>query len=671
MAILTDDATRERFINTYTQIIRDRYNELQEKRDRLNKYRRQRINEPAEKVKNRPYPNASNVEVPMTSSISQTMYGNLKNTFLMRDPFWSVRPIQRNNKELAAQAKVLSKFYDIISKSPTDLNLRAQNNVIFYEGGTLGTAFVKTIWYEDEWKYKRTDTNGNVAEVIVKTHNGPSMIPIMEEDVIYPDGCEDPERAPWIATISHLYPHELRHREQMGIYENIEVILGEDVDEVTVSPDLMDENRASEDDRQGRSGGVAGTVPIVEIYAFFDADNDKQLEDIVVTMHLESGTVLRAEYNELGMRPVDRGVYMHIPYSMTGRGTCQMTEGMQDEITTIHNMSIDADKLAISTPCKYRKDRGIQPNMTMYPGKMIPVEEMDDLIPMSLGNVNLASINREGQSYQYAARNSGISDTMAGFADTTLKSRDTLGGQTLRYQQGMGMFNAIVEGFMDFFSRVGMKIFYLLVNNRDKVIEKEKTLGRMSDSDIAILDAALNIDVTEIPMRMAFSVRTRDLEDTKDVYRQNLMMLFQIQNNYFQSNAPVIMQLYGPQGAQMPQEIRDFFYQQFQTTTNVLRQMAEMMNIDNVDDVTLDIDEYDKKELQLKQQKAMMMLMQQMQGMAPMMQQQRQLSRVPDDTQAMQSSPQEAAARQTNSASGMEENVEGGEVNDFRRNTEE
>ena len=177
-----------------------------------------------------------------------------------------------------------------------------------------------------------------------------------------------------------------------------------------------------------------------------------------------------------------------------------MTEGMQDEITTIHNMSIDADKLAISTPCKYKKDRGIQPNMSMYPGKMIPVEEMDDLIPMSLGNVNLASINREGQSYQYAARNSGISDTMAGFADTTLKSRDTLGGQTLRYQQGMGMFNAIVEGFMDFFSRVGMKIFYLLVNNRDKVIEKEKTLGRMSNEEIKVLDAALNIDVTEIPM---------------------------------------------------------------------------------------------------------------------------------------------------------------------------
>ena len=356
---------------------------------------------------------------------------------------------------------------------------------------------------------------------------------------------------------------------------------------------------------------------------------------------------------------------MHIPFSMTGRGTCQMTEGMQDEVTTIHNMTIDADKLAISPLLKFKKDRGIQPNMVMYPGKMVGVEEQDDLVPMAIGNVNLASISREGQSYQYAARNSGISDTMAGFADTTLKSRDTLGGQTLRYQQGMGMFNAIVEGFMDFFSRIGLKIFYLLVTHRDKVIAKENKLKRMSDEEIAILDRVLGIDVNDIPMKLQFSVRARDLEDTKDVYRQNLMMLFQIQNNYFQSNAPVLMQLYGPQGAQMPMEIRDFFFQQFKTSTNVLRQMAEIMNIDNVDEIALNMDPYEQKELQLKQQLALMAqlqaMMQQGNALPPGAQQQQQgppISRPSPAAQVMAQSPQE----QTNAASGPQ-----GEVNDFRR----
>jgi len=287
MAILTDEARRELFLERYIPAIRNRYGDLAEKRDKNNKYRRQRINEPAQKVKNRPYPGASNVEVPLTSAITQTMYGNLKNTFLMRDPFWNIRPVEKNNEERAEEARILSKFYDIISKSPTDLNLRAVNNTIFYEGGSLGTAFVKTIWHEDEWTYKRTLEGGGTEDVTVKVHEGPAIMPIMEEDVIYPSGVDNPDRAPWVATIAHLYPYELRHREKMGVYEGVDEVLGEneDMDDAS-NNDMVDVNRQREDERQGRPAGSLETIPIYEVYAYFDAEGDGVIEDIVVTIHL-------------------------------------------------------------------------------------------------------------------------------------------------------------------------------------------------------------------------------------------------------------------------------------------------------------------------------------------------------------------------------------------------
>ena len=605
MNIFTEEKEQE-FLSTILPEVENRYQDLSERRTKLSKYRRQRINEPRQKVKNFPFPNASNVTPPLTSSILQTIYGNTKNTFQSLRDLWNIKPLRLNDKELAKQTKALNKYFNILSESPQDLNLRAKNKVIFYEANSLGTSFVKIVWTKDEWKFNRMGADGNTEEIIATSHNGPEVIPVQEEDVVYPSGSDDIQRLPWFATISHLFLHEIEHKEDIGIYEEgvSEALRG-----FEQSGDHKRDNYLLEENRQNRPGDLPKTLDVYEIFCFFDPDDSGVNKDIIVKVHLPSQTILSAEYNEMGLRPFENFQYMHIPYSLTGRGVCQMCEGMQDTVEAYYNMRVDNDKFAINQVLVYKKDRGIQPNMTVYPGKMIGVEESDDIVPMKFGQVQNATIPAEQQAFQLAGRNAGASDTMAGFADQTLKSRDTLGGQNLRLQQGNGMFNAVIEGMKDSFSRVGRVILYYLINNRNTIIDKESKIGRMSEEELLDLEKILNIPLEEVPLKFSFSIKTRDIEETKDIKRNNLMMLFGLQNQYFQANAPIVMQLSNPQQP-MPPEAHEFFSKQFEGQTRILNSMLELLNFDVPDDYIVDIDQY----VEQQQQKKMQMVLQEMMG---------------------------------------------------------
>jgi hypothetical protein len=177
----------------------------------------------------------------------------------------------------------------------------------------------------------------------------------------------------------------------------------------------------------------------------------------------------------------------------------------------------------------------------------------EDVKPIQLGEVYPSSLQAEEASMRYAQRAVGLSDSQMGFADSTMKSRDTWRGREARVEEGDSILGSIVSGLRDTISEIGMLVWMQCVANRDRVVARERAAMRLGDEELGMLEELLGMELSEVPTRMAFAMKTTDADRTYEQQRQNMMALGQIYGQFAQQALPLAMQVYSPQGVQLQQ----------------------------------------------------------------------------------------------------------------------
>lgn len=513
------------------------------------KWRRQFEARPSKSRKNYPYPNASNVSPPLSQMIGQDIFGYLKGMYDAIDPPWYIEALRQEDRQLIKEAEIATRYFNVISKSRLDLNMSKFKRDFLQEVGIMGTCFAKVPWTSQPWHFM-SEEDGVEQSVSAMLHDGPELIVIPVEDVVYPENYTDIQTMPWIAHDVSKAEYELRDLAAMGVYDSDaveQVINGTDRLPQSARTNTEDEVNQSSPDRKGE-------YALSEVYFYHDADGDGVYEDIVFTLHVPTGTVLRQDYNRFGYRMLTAGRFISRIFSLEGRGSGQTTEYQQDEIEGIHNVRNDNMKFSNMRMLAVR--RGVmRENEALSPGKIFITDSpKEDINPIQLGEVYPSSLAAENQTVSYARQASGVSSTMSGFADPTLGTRDTYRGQAQRQQQGTSLFTTIAEGLNDCFSEIGMMLFFQLVHNKDRVIANERRMKRMSEEDIEVLESTLSIDVQDIPSRLAFHIRTSDVDETYEAKRQNMLSLTQLYSQFAEQQTPLAMMLFGQQGRMMQQQ---------------------------------------------------------------------------------------------------------------------
>jgi hypothetical protein len=551
--------------------LREKYNKRRaaraEKEATWAKWRRQFEARPQHREKNYPYPNSSNVSPPLSLIVGQALWAHLKNMYDAVDPPWYVEPLREEDSELIRQAEVLTKYYNTISKSRLDLNFRKFKRDFLQEVAVMGTCYVKVPWTAQPWYFRGEDD----TVVNAMLHDGPELIVIPVEDLVYPENWPDMQTMPWIAHDVAKAEYELKDLATRGIYD------ADAVEQVLTYKSRYrgEEKRAKEELLQTDFSGEDEYV-ITEIYFYHDSDGDGLHEDIVFTMHMPSGTVLRQDYNRFGYRMISAGAFINRTFSMEGRGSGQTTEYQQDEVEGIHNVRNDNMKFSNMRMLAVR--RGVfRENESIYPGKMFQVDNpREDIQPIQLGEVYPSSLQAEQQTMSYAREASGMASIMSGFADQTLGTRDTFRGQAMRMQKGLGLFSTIAQGLNECFSEIGMMIFFQLVENRERVIANERKAMRLNEEELVILENALNIRFADIPQKLAFHIRTSDVDETYEAKRQNMLSLTQLFSQYAQQVTPLALQLFGPEGQQMKQMAPEAWNHMLSIYTGSTKLMSEV-----------------------------------------------------------------------------------------------
>lgn len=496
---------------------------LEERWKTFRRLRRARVEQP---TRTAPWHNAANLMPPLTAQKVNTIYAKLIAAFMAKKPPVQVTALNPDDSD---KARSLERMFEGFANSKNGLNMPKNQQNIFYEQASMGTNFVKVPFLTEKWAFKRVGAGGTEQVTYVR-HQGPAVQSIRLEDFFTRPYWKDIQRAPWIAIRNKYYRHELLQQGAMGIF-NPEVI-----------ERILDRNMTEYDDNQLASLTDAKVnvselgkedankeYEIYECYVFWDVDNDGIPEDVKFWVEVESGEILRTEYNPLSIRDIEPFIYQDDPDVLYGVGICEMTESLQAEVTSLHNMRIDGTQLSMLTMFLARRGTGVA-DEELSPFKVLEMDDPQaDMKQLSFQDPSNSCLQGEYVAREYADKVTGASDYMAGFNDSTVKSGATLGGTTYLAQQANTILNSILQNAEASMTNLYTIVFYQCVANADKL-----DLSFLNAEDQANVREILSMSVEDIPTMFRFAVKATELDKTDEARKQSYLAGSQLYAQYGQ-----------------------------------------------------------------------------------------------------------------------------------------
>lgn len=528
--------------------------ETSSKRESRAKWRRQRMAMPKQKVKNTPWPKASNVSPPLTRIQGNTFFGKMYDAYATKKPLVSVEALY-DNEDLKAKAQVVADYMNMLAESKTDLNVRKKLRDLLQEVAFMDLTVIKVAWSDVRWNlYGGKAAEPGKSNEYVK-HLGPEWVVIKGDDFGWRTQWDDIQTMPVCWQELHLSWKEVEERFRQGKYKGDPEELKSFGMPMDVSP-----SEQMEDEIANTQTEYEDRYDIQEFYVFWDVQGNGSLTDVMVTVHMDSMTVLNVEFTGIGARLMQQFALFERPGRLDGAGVAQVCEYLQDEVDTIHNARNDSMMVANQRVVVSKRNSGLNEDMPLHPGMNIRVADpANDIKSFQLGEVYPSSAEAESITLLYAQKTTSISDVMSGFSDQMLKSRDTGVGMQTRAQMGSGVIGAVMAGVDDSLSMVWLYTFYQLVAHKDEVIENETRIGRMPTDKIQLLREALDIEPNEVATKLKFKVDSTDVEKTFDVQRQSLVTLTQLLAQYATQTMPLAEQVLGPQGQQIQQTAPELY----------------------------------------------------------------------------------------------------------------
>lgn len=534
----------------------------------VKKWKRQRIARPAQKTKDYPFPNSANVSPPITAQKVNTIYAKALANFSTKRPFWAGDAADVRYRD---HVNALTRKMNDMSQSPFELHLDKFNRQFLYDTISLGTNFYEVSWDYEQVTYLKDAGPGQPGTPSFRVlHNGPRIHIVPIEDFITRPYWTDLQKAPWLARRFRLTHAELMERKASGRYENVDAVDGSAIEEFT-------DHEQADNDLLGLTGQPKSDYKETNLYdlyafhAFWDVNGDGVLEDIKGVLHLESGTILRIEMNNLGWRLVGRVPYQEIPGWLYGLGVCHACEYLQDEGETLHNLRLDNLKWSMMNMFVGRKGSGLKADERAYPGKLWLVDQDGDLKVLPVPDLSSSSYQAEMLVRDYADRITGANDPMSGFADQTLKSGGGAQAQMVMMQQASSILNSQLDTMEEYYAEMGRMIAILMAANIDLI-----NFDNTDPKDAELIRELLSQPTEMLPQLIKFRIETTDAARSEAAKRDNYAAFTGLYDQYTQQVLQLTQIGMSPQ---VPPQLQPIFLKLLVGRTRIMEKMVEFLKL--------------------------------------------------------------------------------------------
>ena len=533
--------------------------------------KRHRLARPESETKNFPWENASNVSPPLALQKTNAVTIRVLSKLLDKDPLIKFEA-QLAFKE---HAEAVTRFIQLQMESPYGIDFYSKLWTIVYDTVSLGTKFVKIPFKTERMKFNRKDGTGAVTQVDRIIKASPVAIPIPMEDFLTRPHWIDIQKAPWIGVRYYKFKHELEALAAQGYYTNVDQIITETG---TLDVHKVDAMRLMGVEESGTGDPNNDIYEVFECNVFWDADGDGFAEDIIVHFEKNSKTILRAEFNDLGVRDYRRLPHIDIPGSLYGLGVGDIMIPLQEEAEALHNMRNDATQLAILPIVVTSESSDFGAKQELFPGKIIKTAvPREDIIINKFPNVGPDALQAENFVNNYADQATGASDALSG-QDVGGSNRIGATGTQFLASQSLGYIDAIASQMDKEIAAIGMLFLYQYVKNNENV---DTTM--MSEKDQQLLNQVFSMNVEDIPSKFKFKARLSKISDSPQTKQAEAIQLFQVYMAYGDKMGQLAASMANPQLAQVPRVIESM-QTYFVGLTNIMEGVLKNFDADNVED---------------------------------------------------------------------------------------
>ncbi|MGD9552127.1 MAG: hypothetical protein AB7V60_03350, partial [Candidatus Caldatribacteriota bacterium] len=475
--------------------------------------------------KNTPWVGASNLHIPITQIVVDTITSTIANSILGNSPIVTVRPYPELGVDVEEAARKLEFFLNYAIRE----EIRGFRQVFTQwvrQAVLYGTAILKVVWSAETRNIKVRDfLEGGKKLITVKTYDAPRLCVVDLENFIIPSFARDIQDAPFVAERIFVPLQVLKQREKEGFYSGIDEL-------VTMMYQPSEVERQGADELGVRYPQLIEGVDIYDYWGGYDLDGDGYEEEYHIVMAADQPKILRIEEPPYyhGKRPYVRYNFLREPNQFYGIGVGQMIQHLQEEINAIHNQRMDNVNLIINKVFKYRPNEYFEDpdDIIFAPGSKIPVNEMDDIMPLVTGDVPVSSYNEEQIVRDYIERLTGVTDFSLGrIPSTARRTPATLGVAVIaegnkKLQERLILLQESLEEVLD----MVQWLYY-------QFIPQEKVFKAPGASVL------MTITPEDLRHQYRFDITGADVTTSKEIrFQQSLQMYALLSNNPIVASNP-------------------------------------------------------------------------------------------------------------------------------------
>lgn len=537
---------------------------------------------PAQAKKDFPFQGASNLVVPVAATDVDTLYARMMGLLFEPTNLWSVTPQRPEMVEMAAGTQEFLEWAQHNEIKP----YKPVGNWLL-ELHKLGTGILKQRYTRDmrkvyEWREMDRQVWQQQAVVMLTDH--PDVSHVRLWDFFIPAGFPTIQDAPWVAERVRLTWPQFMNRVKAGVYTN-----ADKVGAWFYNPPL-NQVQSSMDRISGYQASINTQMEFYEFWLDFDIDGDGWDEALLCTIHYDSQTFVRLDYNPFfnQEKPYTDACFMRDVNSFYGIGLCEMLDHFQEELTAMHNQRIDNGTVANSqTYAVNRQNTNIRKNEPIYPGKVWLVNDPQKdvrAVPLGagLGAALSAQVESEGVTRQEAQRRTGVNDYVQANASPAVGYGAAYTTQQMLLQSDK-RFGETLREIRDALGETGTRVLELY----QQYNQGGKPFVALGPKDGQLVSVVLKFPLDLIRKGLKVGVTAIDSASSKDAQIRTATLVFQQLSQFYQNYMQMLSYAMNPQ---MPPQIKQVALMGAEGSAVLMRRLLKLYNEQDTDRLIPELD---------------------------------------------------------------------------------
>jgi len=412
-----------------------------------------------------------------------------------------------------------------------------------------------------KYSLEHLGSKSKVVKVVQTVSEGPNIYPIDRADFVISADAADVDDAYMVGFRTRMRRAELKLKGVQGVFDKKQV-------EKITDPDKETDTREARAEGQGKElKKVKYTEPyeVWELWTKYDVDEDGEEDDICVSFHKETKTILDGIYNPIfsGFRPFEKLVYSPIEFSFDGEGVCEIVEKLQVGIDTLENQRIDR-MTQINGPLIFVRAGAGLDDYKITPGK---VQVVDDTLDEAVKILNFDSnyystVPEEDRLISYADRAVGLTPNVMGqgTADRPV-AKETFA----LIQEANKKFKSGNENIRECVSAIIMKCLEVFAQYQPVYAYKDEETGKPTVQTV-------EFPIEDLRGGLKVEVYASSEVINQELRREAALTTYQLLSEWATKNAGMVQALCNPQ---VPSDFKKWLAAQYSVGVKVITRILD------------------------------------------------------------------------------------------------